>query len=279
LRGFAYIGPRSGREAESDFRGHLITALGGLVLAAGAYFTGRTDCREAESDPGVAASPSRRDRLGRPSERSAVGRLAADDGRDRAAGYVSQLRRTFDSGVEGGAALLVTKAPGYSLTVSPDQVDLAQFEQLAANGREALAAGESDRAAALLAEALRLWRGPPLADFSYESWAPGADRQAGRAATCGARGSDRCGSRLRPSRRARRRAGVADRRASSARAPAVLKRISTDEHRSLAQHVPTYRVVTPAVCALPGSVGGTCQCAKPDDPRRSASRRMKQQGF
>jgi hypothetical protein len=28
--------------AESDFRGHLITALGGLVLAAGAYFTGRT---------------------------------------------------------------------------------------------------------------------------------------------------------------------------------------------------------------------------------------------
>jgi uncharacterized protein YjbI with pentapeptide repeats len=37
-----FVGPRSGREAESDFRGHLITALGGLVLAAGAYFTGRT---------------------------------------------------------------------------------------------------------------------------------------------------------------------------------------------------------------------------------------------
>jgi uncharacterized protein YjbI with pentapeptide repeats len=36
------IGPRSGREAESDFRGHLLQALGGLVLAAGAYFTGRT---------------------------------------------------------------------------------------------------------------------------------------------------------------------------------------------------------------------------------------------
>jgi uncharacterized protein YjbI with pentapeptide repeats len=29
-------------KAESDFRGHLIQAVGGLVLAAGAYFTGRT---------------------------------------------------------------------------------------------------------------------------------------------------------------------------------------------------------------------------------------------
>jgi hypothetical protein len=36
------VGPRSGRQAESDFRGHLLQALGGLVLAAGAYFTGRT---------------------------------------------------------------------------------------------------------------------------------------------------------------------------------------------------------------------------------------------
>jgi predicted ATPase/DNA-binding SARP family transcriptional activator len=86
-------------------------------------------------------------------------------------GYVSQLRRMLESGVEGGAAILVTRAPGYSLTVTPDQVDVSRFEQLAASGREALAAGESDRAAALLAEALGLWRGPPLADFSYEGWA------------------------------------------------------------------------------------------------------------
>jgi uncharacterized protein YjbI with pentapeptide repeats len=38
----ALVGPRSGREAESDFRGHLLQALGGLVLAAGAYYTART---------------------------------------------------------------------------------------------------------------------------------------------------------------------------------------------------------------------------------------------
>jgi uncharacterized protein YjbI with pentapeptide repeats len=36
------VGPRSGREAEGEFRGHLLQALGGLVLAVGAYFTGRT---------------------------------------------------------------------------------------------------------------------------------------------------------------------------------------------------------------------------------------------
>ena len=73
-------------------------------------------------------------------------------------GYVSQLRRMLDSGAEGGASLLVTSPPGYSLTAAPEQVDLSRFEQLAASGREALAAGEGDRAAALLAEALTLAR-------------------------------------------------------------------------------------------------------------------------
>jgi hypothetical protein len=43
-----FIVPREGltaaerAKAESDFRGHLLQALGGLVLIAGAYFTGRT---------------------------------------------------------------------------------------------------------------------------------------------------------------------------------------------------------------------------------------------
>jgi pentapeptide repeat protein len=37
-----FVGPRSGRAAESDFRGHLLQALAGFVLAAGAYYTGRT---------------------------------------------------------------------------------------------------------------------------------------------------------------------------------------------------------------------------------------------
>jgi predicted ATPase/DNA-binding SARP family transcriptional activator len=89
-------------------------------------------------------------------------------------GYVSQLRRLLERGQEGGASLLVTRSPGYSLVAAAEQLDLARFEQLAASGREALAAGEPSRAAALLAEALALWRGPPLADFSYEAWAQSA---------------------------------------------------------------------------------------------------------
>jgi predicted ATPase/DNA-binding SARP family transcriptional activator len=86
-------------------------------------------------------------------------------------GYVSQLRRTLESGADGGAALLATRAPGYALTASPEQVDYSRFQQLTERGREALVAGESQRAAALMAEALALWRGGPLADFTYEGWA------------------------------------------------------------------------------------------------------------
>jgi len=89
-------------------------------------------------------------------------------------GYVSQLRRVLESGEKGGSSLLVTRSPGYSLSASPEQVDLACFERLAASGREAFAAGESGRAAAVLTEALGLWRGPPLADFSYDAWAQAA---------------------------------------------------------------------------------------------------------
>jgi DNA-binding SARP family transcriptional activator len=54
---------------------------------------------------------------------------------------------------------------GYRLAVQPDEVDARRFERLAAQGRRALAAGEAPRAAALLREALGLWRGPALADL------------------------------------------------------------------------------------------------------------------
>ncbi|TMK69311.1 MAG: DUF3040 domain-containing protein, partial [Actinobacteria bacterium] len=53
----------------------------------------------------------------------------------------------------------------------PDQVDLDRFAQHAAEGRRALEAGEHDRASKSLRGALALWRGPPLADFAYESFA------------------------------------------------------------------------------------------------------------
>ncbi|OZM73206.1 hypothetical protein CFN78_10060 [Amycolatopsis antarctica] len=73
---------------------------------------------------------------------------------------VSRLRRALGS----GAAVVESHAGGYRLAVDPDQVDVHRFARLAAEGRQALDAGEPIRAAALLREANALWRGPALAD-------------------------------------------------------------------------------------------------------------------
>ncbi|HEY3182629.1 MAG TPA: BTAD domain-containing putative transcriptional regulator [Gaiellaceae bacterium] len=78
---------------------------------------------------------------------------------------VSQLRKLLPPD------LLVTRAPGYLLRVDPEELDAARFERLVEEGRSAIAAGEHERAAALLREALDLWRGVALADFVYEGFA------------------------------------------------------------------------------------------------------------
>jgi len=75
--------------------------------------------------------------------------------------FVSQLRKAL------GEAAIVTRPPGYLVRVSDEALDLRRFERLVA---EAQAAGPED-AAALLREALGLWRGPPLADFALEDFA------------------------------------------------------------------------------------------------------------
>ncbi|WP_225731805.1 MULTISPECIES: BTAD domain-containing putative transcriptional regulator [unclassified Nocardia] len=73
---------------------------------------------------------------------------------------VSRLRRVLrDHAVE-----VVAEGAGYRLAVDPDAVDAHRFARLAADGRRALAAGDATGAAALLDEALGLWRGPALAD-------------------------------------------------------------------------------------------------------------------
>jgi predicted ATPase/DNA-binding SARP family transcriptional activator len=72
---------------------------------------------------------------------------------------VSRLRR----GLRGGATVDFGAA-GYRLAAPPDAVDVHQFARLAAQGRQALAAGDPSRAAASLTTALELWRGPALAD-------------------------------------------------------------------------------------------------------------------
>ena len=84
--------------------------------------------------------------------------------------YVSQLRKTLGNGGDG-ARLLVTKAPGYMIALDQGQLDLLRFEHLVADARRVRDEGDPATASAMLAEALALWHGPPLADFAYEPFA------------------------------------------------------------------------------------------------------------
>src|SRR5262245_34047377 len=79
--------------------------------------------------------------------------------------YVSQLRKAL------GAGVIVTQGRGYRLAITPGQVDAVRFEALCAEGRRALAAGDATRARQRLCAALGLWRGEPLAEFTYEPFA------------------------------------------------------------------------------------------------------------
>ena len=76
---------------------------------------------------------------------------------------LSELRKALRSA--GEADRLVTRPPGYLLQVAPGELDALRFGQLAAEGTAALAAGDAATAAERLDEALRLWRGPALADL------------------------------------------------------------------------------------------------------------------
>jgi DNA-binding SARP family transcriptional activator len=80
---------------------------------------------------------------------------------------VSQLRKALlDEG-----ELIAARAHGYVLGIAPDQLDLHRFERLVADGEGALRGGDASLAAQRLRDALELWRGPPLADFTYAAFA------------------------------------------------------------------------------------------------------------
>jgi class 3 adenylate cyclase len=72
---------------------------------------------------------------------------------------VSQLRKRLPD------ELVLTRAPGYVADLAGHSLDLRRFEELAGEGRRALADGRADEAAAGLTTALDLWRGPALAEF------------------------------------------------------------------------------------------------------------------
>ena len=86
--------------------------------------------------------------------------------------HVSRLRSALEGGRGNGAdSVVVTRGGGYLVRVGPGQLDLGSFERLLQEGSDALVEGDPERALELLREALGLWRGPPLAEFAYESFA------------------------------------------------------------------------------------------------------------
>ena len=86
-------------------------------------------------------------------------------------GYVSQLRKVLEPNGDRDPRVLVTRAPGYELTIDAESIDLKCFERLAERGKRALAADDAETAATTLGEALALWRGQPLAEFGSSPFA------------------------------------------------------------------------------------------------------------
>ncbi|MFD5401640.1 BTAD domain-containing putative transcriptional regulator [Streptomyces griseorubiginosus] len=72
---------------------------------------------------------------------------------------VGRLRRAL------GAEAVGSVDGGYRLAAAPDDIDLHRFERLVGDGTRALADHDPAKAAAVLDDALALWRGPALADL------------------------------------------------------------------------------------------------------------------
>lgn len=82
--------------------------------------------------------------------------------------HVSRLRGVLAQSAGEGVSL-ETRRPGYVLHVPDEDVDVARFERLAAEGHAALARGQAASAAETLREALALWRGAALAGLADQS--------------------------------------------------------------------------------------------------------------
>ena len=87
--------------------------------------------------------------------------------------YVSRVRAALEPGRVSGdpGTRLLTRAPGYMIRVDPEEVDAGRFERLVVEGQRRVAEGDTAVAAALLDEALGLWRGRAFAEFADHDFA------------------------------------------------------------------------------------------------------------
>jgi len=84
-------------------------------------------------------------------------------------GLVSKLRKVLEPGrgKEADPRILETVGAGYRLSIDPDFVDAKRFKRLVDEARDQAPAMRAEK----LSTALALWRGPALADFTYEPFA------------------------------------------------------------------------------------------------------------
>ena len=94
------------------------------------------------------------------------GEDAGADAREKVQVTVSRLRKAL-----GDPDIVVTQPAGYALRVRSGELDAELFEQYVDEGRRELAEGQADEAGAILRKALSLWRGAPLAELTFESFA------------------------------------------------------------------------------------------------------------
>jgi DNA-binding SARP family transcriptional activator/tetratricopeptide (TPR) repeat protein len=83
--------------------------------------------------------------------------------------HVATVRRVLAAAGADGA--LVTRAGGYALLLDQTDLDAEVFEDLVDRGQEAIGMGDPTRAAALLRDALALWRGDVLTDLGPPDFA------------------------------------------------------------------------------------------------------------
>ena len=84
---------------------------------------------------------------------------------------VSRLRQALENAEPGGGRLVALRSPGYLLRIDGAALDERRFADLL----EQAGATQDPRAQAeLLADALAMWRGPPLADFADAMFAQAA---------------------------------------------------------------------------------------------------------
>ena len=76
---------------------------------------------------------------------------------------VSRLRRTL------GNDVIVTKKPGYALSLESESIDATRFEDLLQRATR-IGADDPSHASEVLSEALSLWRGAPYSDLTYEDF-------------------------------------------------------------------------------------------------------------